>query len=1143
MKLHISTAACRVYRYVRICYLCLGIFLFVLAICVNPTHCFAQGSRVFVVNSLGDEEDPNAGEPNDDGRCDVDPSVPGDSCTLRAAIQNHNANRHLGQNSISFAILNAPGSGSLILRIGSTGLGGLPPVLGSVVITGLNDDGTGGRPRRIEINGSQAPGAVGLQLLGTSTTVELMIINNFSSHGIVISGTPPPGGGMHRIYGMYIGTDSTGSVAHGNGGDGIFIDNTASNIIGGRGLFRNVISGNGGHAIRITGASEISGNFNGARSNIIEGNTIGLDVREEVVIPNAQGGILLEDAPETKVGDTLQFHDNKLAGNNANGITIQGSFSTGISIAGNFIGEGGTGARFSAGILYRGGQHLSVTGNFITNIAGVGVDIFVDAGGNFNLRKNRFEGEMEVGTKFRFGPQQTASIIYENNLHISNSLALDVEESIRGNVNWLVASDTIRGGKAGASFVFQASGLKDFTNNTWQSNAGVAVTQFFNVDEQTQISATMKGQVFADNEMEGVRGRFDVKGTFSYALLGSTLNRNRGSGARFEAYADAGASVDFTSAENRYLLNAGIGLRLVSDGSNFGIVRFFVEHDVFENNTEGGIEFLNSGSLKSVTGNTIRNNAGPGILLSGTSEVHADQNQISGNEIGILVQDASIARIDNNTISENGKGVVVTAVGSPSTIQANSIFANLGPGIDLGNDGITPNDLLDADSGPNGFQNFPILHSVVTQASDILISGVLESTPDAQFRIDFFQSSICNPTGFGEGEIFLGNINAQTDALGKTSFTAILSAGSLPPGFVVTAVATDSIGQSSEFSNCISSGSSESDADLELSKAASSTEVLAGQPFVYTLTLVNQGPGSAAGITVRDVPPIGISYSSTNASLGSYDIGTGIWSIADLQAGQEATLTIEAVGNTAGVFTNTAELMTSSVNDPDSEPGNNDPNEDDQASVPVRITAPELPETESAYRELMFYISGLVAAGQISSNEGALLVVLLNTSLHVYQRGNIRGAMQVLSAFDGVVRLLTRFHRISRQHSQFLLKSSAAIAKLLKSEGKKSAKRGQMGNGETASELRAEQEPVVHPLYPNPVRSQAVLSFDLVKESRVEADLFDQQGRRTGRVLQKLLPAGKHMATFNANRLPSGTYVLVVRINGKTYSQHMMVAR
>src|SRR5262245_33199170 len=74
--------------------------------------------------------------------------------------------------------------------------------------------------------------------------------------------------------------------------------------------------------------------------------------------------------------------------------------------------------------------------------------------------------------------------------------------------------------------------------------------------------------------------------------------------------------------------------------------------------------------------------------------------------------------VAGNVISFNGQSGmrVFGLVGSPLNINnrigSNSIFANGGLGINLGNDGVTPNDPGDADVGPNNLQNFPVIAAV-----------------------------------------------------------------------------------------------------------------------------------------------------------------------------------------------------------------------------------------------------------------------------------------------------------------------------------------------------------------------------------------------------------------------------------------------
>ena len=83
-------------------------------------------------------------------------------------------------------------------------------------------------------------------------------------------------------------------------------------------------------------------------------------------------------------------------------------------------------------------------------------------------------------------------------------------------------------------------------------------------------------------------------------------------------------------------------------------------------------------------------NTGHGVSLTGLS--------LTGNVIGGMQSD------EGNVIAFNG-GAGVSVQGGNA--QGNAIHSNAELGIDLNNDGVTPNDPGDADSGPNGLQNFP----------------------------------------------------------------------------------------------------------------------------------------------------------------------------------------------------------------------------------------------------------------------------------------------------------------------------------------------------------------------------------------------------------------------------------------------------
>src|SRR5690606_34416444 len=97
----------------------------------------------------------------------------------------------------------------------------------------------------------------------------------------------------------------------------------------------------------------------------------------------------------------------------------------------------------------------------------------------------------------------------------------------------------------------------------------------------------------------------------------------------------------------------------------------------------------------------------------------------------------------------------------------------------------------------------------------------------------------------------------------------------------------------------------------------------------------NAGPEDATGVVIEDVLPDGLTFVSANASDGTYDQATGLWTLGALANGADATLTIVARVDGTTAITNTAEIVAADQVDPDSTPDNNDPEEDDQDSVQV----------------------------------------------------------------------------------------------------------------------------------------------------------------------------------------------------------------
>jgi uncharacterized repeat protein (TIGR01451 family) len=124
-------------------------------------------------------------------------------------------------------------------------------------------------------------------------------------------------------------------------------------------------------------------------------------------------------------------------------------------------------------------------------------------------------------------------------------------------------------------------------------------------------------------------------------------------------------------------------------------------------------------------------------------------------------------------------------------------------------------------------------------------------------------------------------------------------------------------------------------ADLSLTKIVDDSTPRVGDQVVFTLTVSNAGPSAATGVTVEDVLPGGLQYASDDS--GSSYSG-GVWVIGDIASGDSAVLHITATVLAAGSYTNSAQVQTSDVLDPNSTPGDDSTADDDDDSVTLTPT-------------------------------------------------------------------------------------------------------------------------------------------------------------------------------------------------------------
>ena len=150
-----------------------------------------------------------------------------------------------------------------------------------------------------------------------------------------------------------------------------------------------------------------------------------------------------------------------------------------------------------------------------------------------------------------------------------------------------------------------------------------------------------------------------------------------------------------------------------------------------------------------------------GVLIDSSASGHI----IGGNTAGAA-----------NVIAFNfGAGVAMqpwtsssghTYVPQQNMSRLNSIHSNGELGIDLNDDGVTLNDTGDPDTGPNELQSFPLIRGVSLDGGNSTVIGTINSTSSTSFTIDLYGNNVGDPSGHGEGEVYLGTTTAVTDATG-----------------------------------------------------------------------------------------------------------------------------------------------------------------------------------------------------------------------------------------------------------------------------------------------------------------------------------------------------------------------------------------
>jgi hypothetical protein len=279
--------------------------------------------------------------------------------------------------------------------------------------------------------------------------------------------------------------------------------------------------------------------------------------------------------------------------------------------------------------------------------------------------------------------------------------------------------------------------------------------------------------------------------------------------------------------------NTSNGIDLIGSNNNLIGGLSFQDRNVISGNGENGIRLQASGN-NTIQGNFIGTQFnGPGNLGNGqngvllTTDPPPASRPSNSNKIG-----GSEGTAGNIIAFNRGNGVLVAA-GNNNSILHNSIYQNQTPS--GGGAGIGGANL------PRG----PIISSAVTDGTVIDLAGTFQGPANTNFIIEFFQNTVCDPSGSGQGESFLGSQNVRTDNQGTATLTPSFTIN-VPLNRFITATGTvvesgtpPVTSTTSRFSPCLSVAAATHAVQFSIVVNPPAPPTVAGTTFSITVTAVN----------------------------------------------------------------------------------------------------------------------------------------------------------------------------------------------------------------------------------------------------------------------------------------------------------------
>jgi parallel beta-helix repeat protein len=670
--------------------------------------------------------------------------------SLRAAI--YYANDHPGT-TVRFNIpTNDTGFSNGVYTIYPTGQ--LPPLVSTgTVIDATTQPGHVASPI-VALDGSrlipQTEFSIGgIYIYAGNCILRGLALDNFTNSGINLLYNYAV---SNEVQACYVGLAPNGTTPAPNDYEGINISAGArANVIGGvNASQRNVISGNSGYGITITGT-----NSNG---NVVEGNYIGLNGSGTASVANTYNGIGIWGGSSGNVlGGSGAGAGNAISGNIEYGILISDTNTTATVVQGNYIGlnAAGTGivSNTWSGLAVVGGSYSNlIANNVVSGNASYGIFIS-DQGTGSNVIQGNF-----IGT----GPQGTNAL---PNAYMGIGIWSDATDNLIGGTTAAARNIISGNGNNGIGTGFANSGGNVIEGNyigvtsngsSALPNAGIGVYV-----ETSQQSNIIESNLISGNTSDGIY------------LYQSTNNVIRGN----DIGTDVTGLLAIPNAEDGLALFAAsqsnqITGNIIAASGNYGVI-------LSDPGTDANMLQANNIGV-GADGATALGNTWQGVVI---------QSGASSNTIGQSLGGSGAG----NIIADNGYGGVILYSTNTlgNSIRGNSIFGNSGPGIDL-----VP---VSPGQGPNDLENYPVLTSAAVFTNTMVVAGTVSNGANQIILVDIYYNPAQDPTGYGQGRTFAGTATAQTGASGTASFS--LPFATRLAGQYFSATATDaSTGNTSQFS-------------------------------------------------------------------------------------------------------------------------------------------------------------------------------------------------------------------------------------------------------------------------------------------------------------------------------------------------------